>query len=268
MISINECLRDDTGIYLIRDEPWKSCRKHFFSRSDEPRIFVKNFNHAEFIGETLCNMKNIKCVHYFVAGVGLKKENRIVNYSDIKGKGYDIKIASSDFKDSEHTYFSINCRTNLEPFNGLELVLGLCPSEDNKNELTEEIIKMFALDVFMGQQDRYFNNMIFSSDVMGNIHLANLYDFEISLKSTYIDSDFIYKNDLHTFKDIDSFKDFMHKYPRLREELESYLDIDLVDTAIFSYDLRNLNFPEHIAKYLKDFEDDRKILIKQIIKNE
>ena len=58
----------------------------------------------------------------------------------------------------------------------------------------EEIIKMFALDVFMGQQDRYFNNMIFSSDEMGNIHLANLYDFEISLKSTYIDSDFIYKN--------------------------------------------------------------------------
>ena len=60
----------------------------------------------------------------------------------------------------------------------------------------------------------------------------------------------------------------MHKYPRLREELESYLDIDLVDTAIFSYDLRNLNFPEYITKYLKDFEDDRKILIKQIIKNE
>lgn len=266
MISIYECLRDDTRVYLTRDEPFKKRRKGLFSKVEEPRIFIKNFNHAEFIGEALCNMKNIKCAHYFVVGVGLKKENRTVNYGDIKDKCYEFRIASCDFKDNDHAYFSINCSNILEASEGLELVLGMCPNEDNKNELMDEIIKMFALDIFMGQQDRYFNNMIFSSDHMGNIHLANLYDFEISLKSSYIDPDFIYKNDLHSFKDIDSFEEFIQKFPRFREELESYLDIDLVKTAIFSYDVRNLTFPEHVTKYMKSFEDERKTLIKQIIK--
>lgn len=266
MISIYECLRDDTRIYLTRNEPWKSGKKRFFLKSEEPRMYIKNFNHAEFIGEALCNIKNIKCAHYFLVGVGLKKEDRMANYGDIKGMGYDIRIASCDFKDKEHAYFSMSCSNILEASEGLELVLGMCPNEDNKIELMDEIIRMFALDVFMGQQDRYFNNMIFSSDDIGNIHLANLYDFEISLKSTYIDPDFIYKNDLHLFKDIDSFREFICRFPRFREELESYLDIDLVKTTIFSYDVRDLNFPEHIIKYLKSFEDERKTLIKQIIK--
>lgn len=266
MISIYECLRDDTRIYLTRDEPWKNGRRKLFSKIEEPRMYIKNFNHAEFIGESLCNIKNIKCAHYFLVGVGLKKEDRMANYGDIKDKSYDIRIGSCDFKDKDHAYFSINCTNILEPSEGLNLVLGMCPNEDNKNELMDEIIRMFALDVFMGQQDRYFNNMIFSSDDIGNIHLANLYDFEISLKSTYIDPDFIYKNDLHSFKDIDSFRKFIYRFPRLGEELESYLDIDLVKTATFSYDVRNLDFPEHIIKYLKSFEDNRKTLIKRIIK--
>lgn len=64
---------------------------------------------------------------------------------------------------------------------------------------------------------------------------------------------------------VDDLKKFISMYPNFKDELESYLDINLVRNAKYAYELRNLNLPRDILNYLDEFQTDRKKLIKEII---
>ena len=56
MINVYECLTDDAKIHLTKDYNY---RRSFFKRKDD-ELYIKEFNHAEFIDEQLCLIKNIK----------------------------------------------------------------------------------------------------------------------------------------------------------------------------------------------------------------
>ena len=99
----------------------------------------------------------------------------------------------------------------------------------------------------------------------GSVHLAPLYDLDVSLKNSYLDPKYVYKNDLISFKSVSDLKKFISMYPNFKAELESYLDINLVRNAKYAYELRNLNLPRDILNYLDEFQTDRKKLIKEII---
>ena len=97
---MNECLRTDTNVYLTRD---RNSKKGLFYKDENPELFIKDFNHAEFIGEELCNISNINCVHYFLVGCGHYNLKRFSKVGDIKHK-YKYKIASYDFRESDKSY--------------------------------------------------------------------------------------------------------------------------------------------------------------------
>lgn len=61
MINVYECLTDDAKIYLTKDYNY---RRSFFKMKDD-ELYIKEFNHAEFMGEQLCLIKNIKCASLF-----------------------------------------------------------------------------------------------------------------------------------------------------------------------------------------------------------
>ena len=72
----------------------------------------------------------------------------------------------------------------------------------------------------------------------------------MSLKNSYLDPKYVYKNDLISFKSVSDLKKFISMYPNFKDELESYLDINLVRNAKYAYELRNLNLPRDILNYL------------------
>ena len=61
MINVYECLTDDAKIYFTKDYNY---RRSFYKRKDD-ELYIKEFDHAEFIDEQLSLIKNIKCAHYF-----------------------------------------------------------------------------------------------------------------------------------------------------------------------------------------------------------
>ena len=86
----------------------------------------------------------------------------------------------------------------------------------------------------------------------------------MSLKNSYLDPKYVYKNDLISFKSVSDLKKFISMYPNFKDELESYLDINLVRNA--KYNKSHIEkFNLDILNYLDEFQTDRKKLIKEII---
>ncbi len=260
MMSVNECLRSDTKVYLTRDRNYK---KGFFYKDENPSLFIKNFNHAEFIGEELCHISNINCVHYFLVGCGNYNLKRYSVVGDIKHH-YNYRIASVDFRKPNKKYKYITDFARLTGKYKFEELLEFAPSEENKEDLCDDLLKMVALDIYMGQTDRVFSNFMIEEDENKNLRLAPLFDFEYSLNPSNISKSNIYESDIMTFNNIEEVKDFIEIYPRFRDLLLSYMDIDLCECATHAYNDRKLNFPENKKMYYKAFDYDRKELIKKI----
>ena len=260
MISLNECLRPDTSVYLTRD---RSLRKGLFYKDEKPELFIKDFNHAEFIGEELCNIKNINCVHYFLVGCGTHNLKRYSKVGNIKGD-YKYNIASYDFRESDKNYKFITDYLNLGNNSLFEELLELTPNDENKKELCNDLLNLLALDIYMGQTDRVSSNFMIEEDSDNNLRLAPLFDFEYSLNPTNISNNTIYESDIISFDNINEMKKFMDIYPKFRDLLLSYLDIDLCECASRAYNSRQLKFPEDKKRYYKEFDSDRKELIKKI----
>lgn len=267
MLNLGECYTNSTRILLIEEEKRNS---NFFllgRKRIEPRIFRKHFNHAEFIGEELCHVRHLRCVHFFLIGEGGYNLRFEAPYKDVCGYGYRIRLGSMDFRDRrQYDYFHIEDTYGDGVRDYLEIILKLAPNEQNRRELLDEIEEMFALDTFMGQTDRYRGNVYFEVDKKtGVIHLAPLFDFEYSLKSTTMNKELIYGNVLHSFRKEEDYIDFINEHPEFVDKLRSYLDVNLLETIERSYRSRGLKLPEHTIPFYLAFEEERKAFIRQII---
>ena len=265
MISLNECLTKDTKIFLIGEEQSK-CKKFSLTRKrPAKKIFRKDFNHAEIIGEAICGIRNLRSAHFFLIGEGYFDYRHWVPYSEIKGSGYHIKLGSYDFCDTENfTYFKI-CDTSGKNHNYLDDVLDMAPTEENRCELLNEIEELFALDTFMGQIDRFWSNILFEKNKKTKeLHLAPVYDFQYSLKKYYMDPKMLYDNFLYHFQTREDYFNFMREHPEFADKLCSYLDIDLVELIKRSYRTRGLQVPDSKAPFYEEFAKERKEFIKSI----
>lgn len=260
MFSVNECLRKDTNVYLTRD---RNLKKGLFYKDETPELFIKDFNHAEFIGEELCHIKNIRCVHYFLVGCGSYNLKRYSKVGDNK-HDYSYKIASVDFRKSDKKYKYITDFSRLTSNYKFGELLDFAPNDKNKEELCDDLLKMVALDIYMGQTDRVFSNFMIEEDKDKNLRLAPLFDFEYSLNPCNISKSILYESDIVTFNNIDDMKNFIEMYPSFRDLLLSYLDVDLCECASSAYHNRKLSFPENKKMFYKAFDYDRKELIKKI----
>ena len=268
MFSLGESITDNAKIVLLKPEEVKKKKLFGFLRqkSYEKRIFRKDFNHAELIGEELCNIRNLRCAHFFLIGEGYYQVNREAPFRDISDQGYQLKLGSYDFRNpDEYDYFQIKEHTLYSDHDHLEELLDMAPNDKNRKELLDDIEEMFALDTFMGQTDRYWNNIIFEKNKKnGEIRMAPLYDFEYSLNPMDLDPNMIYGNALHSFKDEKAYVDFIEKHPEFAEKLRFYLDIDLVETMERTYRSKGMKIPPHTIPFYKDFEKGRKELIRRV----
>lgn len=260
MMDISECLRPDSRVYITRD---RDCKKGFLYKDENPELFIKDFNHAEFIGEELCDVQNIRCVHYFLVGCGLMHLKRFSKVGEIK-EHYKYKIASIDFRKDDMQYKTIGDYVVWVDPDKIGSMLKYAPTAKNKEDLRSDLLKMVALDIYMGQTDRLDHNFMFEEDKSGNIRLAPLYDFEYSLKSSYLDRGRIYESDLVTFNNMNELKSFMRKYPEFRDMLLSYLDVDLCSCISRAYNQRQLKVPSDKWQFYEEFQDERCELIKKI----
>lgn len=260
MLYINECLTSDTPVKLVNSDNKKS----LFEKK-EPQVYFKRFNHAEFIGEELANIRNIRCTHYFIAGLTRFKINKTLSKSKTDKYNPTIGIGSFDFKEKDKTYKYINEYEKLAN-NGFESMLGNAKSEENKKQLCKDMLEMLAIDIFMGQADRSEVNIMFEEDKNGNIRLAPLYDFEHSLNSTCQNSNKLYESSLYSFDNINECREFIKKYPIFREILASYLNVNLTDVISRSYNKHGLVIPSDKWEYYMDFENKQKEKIKSIVK--
>ncbi len=257
MLYINECMNYETPIKLVSDK-----KKSLFGKT-EPKIFFKNFNHAEFIGEELCNIRNIRCTHYFMAGLTRFKVNKSLKRGEVDKYNPTIGIGSYDFTDNNKQYKRID-DYEVRANNGFESMLKHAKNEENKKQLCRDMLEMIALDIYMGQVDRSAVNIMFEEDKEGNIRLAPLYDFEYSLNSTLLD-DSIYTSDLYSFDTFEDCKEFIKKYPLFRDILASYLNINLVEVISRCYSRRGLNIPSDKWNFYMDFDQKQKEKIQKIL---
>ena len=263
MIDLESCLTDDSEIILTKSG---KARRSFFNKNRRPDIIIKDFNHAEFIGEELCAIKHIRCCHYFLVGICSFKIVEGAYYGSIKDSNYLYKIGSYDFRQKDKEYKRITEYQFDERYDSITNMMMQVEDEENKKKLRLELINLLALDTYMGQIDRTYKNLLFEEDEHKHISLAPLFDFEYSLKRTYLRSDNIYEGDLYTFHNLEDYYKFIDMYPEFRDILASYLKIDLIKVIDNAYSRRGLIIPKDKWKYYEEFEESRKELIKKIVK--
>ncbi|MBR1936840.1 MAG: hypothetical protein IJ842_04005 [Bacilli bacterium] len=232
---------------------------------DEDKVFTKFFNISEFVGEELCKMNNIPSAHYFVLTKDdYANENKCL-YKDLKKYNYYYEIGSYDFRKDNCDYYKINELDFSEYKNNFYGLLNMTKDDNNKKDLERELLKLFALDFYMGQIDRYSDNIMLEYSNKG-IHLSPLYDFEYSLNLNHINKEFFYKNDIYNFYSIDDFKILGYFYPEFFEYLENYLDIDLVSVLESSLRSRGLNVLKRDIRRVDEFQKEKCKTIKKIIR--
>ena len=186
-----------------------------------PLIYHKEFDLNEFIGEELARIRGVNSVHYFP----LLFENRekvfgINNYFD---KCLAIRVGSFDFKEAGVQYLNACDLISKGEYSTLEFLLSLCPNVENREEFLDELLELYALDIYCAQTDRP-SNIYYEIRQDGSIHVGKLFDYEQSFDSSLGE---YYASDFHLFNSIDDYQEFMVKYPSLKEKLTSYLDVDL-----------------------------------------
>lgn len=259
MMILGECVTDKTVVHVIGKNYRKKEEKGLVKR-----IFRKNFNHAEIIGEELCSIRNLSCPHFFLVADSMDNNDKEVLYNYALRRGLNVMLGSYDFTRNDLIYFTINDIAN-EGKNNLEKILSMCSSLENRRVLIDEICELFALDIYMGQSDRFSNNIMFSINPSnGDVHLAPIYDFQFSLKKGYTNSEKIYDNQICPIMTFSDLSKFIKDYPGLLEMLKTYLDVDLVSTIKLSYEKHGMCVPDDKLRFYSDFETDRKKLIKKI----
>ena len=186
-----------------------------------PLIYHKDFDLNEFIGEDLARIRGVSSVHYFPL-LFENKEN-VFGINNFFDKCFAIRTGSFDFKEAGVQYLSACDLISKDGYPSLELLLCLCPDDKNREEFLDELLEVYALDIYCAQIDRPYN-IYYEIRQDGSVHVGKLFDYEQSFDSS---SGECYASDFHMFNSIDDYQDFMVKYPSLKEKLTSYLDVDL-----------------------------------------
>ena len=193
----------------------------------------------ELIGEFLGHYLNIDTIHYEIAS--LKDEYGLASESFIKPHNKYIF-----FKD-------LGLFNNFANLDNLIEIRRKCKDDKNYSELVTEILKLTAIDLYMGQADRSMGNFQFRKEKK-ELHLATIYDFEESFNDVYKDH---YASNLLGL-DLDKLK----VYPELKMMVDDLLTIDVDKMLEQIEDERKILIPSKRKAYYKDFIEERKLLLK------
>lgn len=161
--------------------------------------YAKRPNLNELIGEELAKEINIDTVYF----------------EFFQNKNGEVWMASQDFRKENCNYYTpIEISSNLSE-NTFYLWKDICIDQENESKFLEHIFKMFAIDIYMKQQDRVSNIQIEKFDT-GYIDLAPLYDYSNSSWNQFIG----YANGLYTFSSLSDYQKMFGCYPQFLEILK------------------------------------------------
>lgn len=256
MIYLEDCITAETPITFVNK---------FFDSSYEYEdgsgklVYAKAVCCNEFIGERLARIRNLRSPEHF-----LVMESSFLGkckFGELDPRKIEkLKIGTYDFRKKGYKYLRINSLGIGE--DGFFYLLDLCPNKQNRDELTNELLEMFALDTYMAQDDRFYYNMLMEIDWNDNIHLAPIYDFE----ETFTERNTIYLNTLRSFPTIDDYRKFIWKFPQLGSMLETYLDVDLEEEIKEILEEKRLDYSNVNFQFYRDFSCKRKDVLRKILK--
>lgn len=206
--------------------------------------FPKPANLNELIGEALAKYMKIRTVNFNIF------ENTDTN---------NIFIASKTFINPNSKYINYDKRLDND-INSINL-RSMCIDDDNYQNLLNNIFKMFAIDIYMGQQDRCFVNYKFEEYDTGYFDLAPLYDYSESIWN----EDISYTSDLYDFYEKKVYDNFFTIYPNSLEMIKMIKVVDLRKILGNIEISKGIKLPQKIIDvYLKREEITQKKLEKII----
>lgn len=233
--------------------------------------WLKNLNYDKFEAHRLQNWALVKGKYYYVkqqrvlneqVGEALAKKMWLPTSHNILGiKNGNIVNMSENFKEPGKTYCNPSQIFSYSDVDKLQLFKRILKT-DNYEKLENDILKMYAIDIYMRQMDRADVNILFEKTNEG-YELAPLYDYTSSMAGNY------FKTYYNGINDIDLTKANMDKvfnmYPRLRVYLDMLSRVDLakiVDDICNEYKLINTG---DIKEYYKEEQEKSVNLIKSIL---
>lgn len=216
----------------------KDLMDHWFKHQGNYYFFKYVDGLNEFIGQYLAEYFSLETAKYF-----------LVEYNG------NIQVASQYFKMPEYKYFDtlkLGEKINLQDL--------LTPKY---SDVRNDLLKLFAIDIYMRQCDRTSQNLLFKQDKEGVVSLAPAFDYS---NSFYYSKYKKYETEIISFDLLsDEFQQFLANNQKLREYLINLdnLDIEKVLKYLehkFAIDI----LKEYRDYYLKQDEISKK-LIKRII---
>lgn len=262
MKNISECITRDTEIVFAKNDLVYGNVVY-----SEKKIYWKCFSVNEFIGEALAKKGNIRTSNYFFIAFSNEERKRPFINSRRYYDKLDLNVGSYDFKEDGKRYYSLTKFGGLNGFNAFDEfhdILKCCPNDENKRQLTNEILEMFALDIYMAQKDRWGANVMIEVDSNNQIHLAPLFDYTLSFDKSSL-KQMKYTNDLYVLDTKEDYEKLMEEFPNFSEILSSYQSVDLLKVIEEDFDDRKLNFSKFNFDRYKDFEEATQKRLRKIL---
>lgn len=226
------------------------CREYkYFSRRcfywNDSIYFSKSVNLNEFIGEQLAIEINLRTVNF----------NLFKNINS-----GEIIIASKSFINPNSKYYPYPNELDIyKPYDNN--LINKCIDYDNYKHLINNILKMLALDIYMGQRDRWYPNFQLEKYDTGYLDLAPVYDYSDSSW----DDDLLLNCELYNFENEEDYEIFFDSYPNILEHLKKLKKLELSKILEKIELSKGIKLPQsYIDYYLKKEENTQKKLEKII----
>lgn len=206
----------------------------------------------ELIGEVLANLLELSTIQYNIGNVLTDdgKEKYVLLSKSFREHGYKYLLPEQ--------VFDRNC-INLR---NLELIRENCKTNNKYRELVSQLLKMVVLDVYMNQEDRTVNNLLFKKRSR-IITLAPLYDYEESFDEYDDDKPFTYKTPILglNLNDINE----INKFPELKELFSFFITLDIEDILDNVANKHKINIPESQRSQYRQHDAHMKKVLSRII---
>lgn len=189
---------------------------YYFKKEEE------NYTHPfylldELMGSYLATKKGMEAISYFIATIKQKKKQKILGLAskNFKKEGYDYYFGEYFYETCRKDFgeiYDFQCISNLEFF---------C-----QERFLNQILELFALDVFMLQKDRKSANVQFQiNKITKETNLAPLYDF--SNCNSRIDKEGLYLQNCFLVIKEGNLCQLIKKYPYFASCLSTFLEIGM-----------------------------------------
>lgn len=209
--------------------------------------YTKYFNLNELIGEEIANILNLKSVHFEL----------------FRNTNGEVWLASKNFKNENYKYYQYYDDIIIELTKSrINCLQKYCLNNENYNYLLDNISKLFALDVYMGQNDRCNLNLQLEKDKTGYLDLAPIYDYSDSAW----DDNIVYDNFINCFMELEDYTDFFLLHPNSLNLFKKVKSINLLKLIDNIQEKNHFKLPNEIIEIYKYNEENSQRKLEKIIK--